>query len=361
MNINTLKIQKICIEYGASLKDASSYNIQFHEGKPVFIDITSFEIFEEKPWIAYRQFCEHFLGPLALMAKKDVRLSSMLVNYIDGMPLDIISSIIPKTTFTNFGLTAHLHAHAKAQKKYEGKKIEKKKLGKMQLLGIVESLTSTIKNLKLEQKTEWADYYDDTNYTTEAEKNKVEIVKKYINNTNTNTIIDFGANDGKYSKIAAEKSFVISVDKDPIAVNNNYKNQNPNMISIIGDLSNPIPSIGWNNLERPSFLERIGKSTSMALALIHHLRITFGIPLSKQFELFSKIAENLIIEFIDKKDSQIIRLLQNREDVFDDLTEENFEKIASQYFTILDNSVIRDTNRKIYLMKNKNSSNVSKD
>ena len=91
------------------------------------------------------------------------------------------------------------------------------------------------------------------------------------------------------------------------------------------------------------------------------MRITFGIPLSKQFELFSKIAENLIIEFIDKKDSQIIRLLQNREDVFDDLTEENFEKIASQYFTILDNSVIRDTNRKIYLMKNKNSSNVSKD
>ena len=70
---------------------------------------------------------------------------------------------------------------------------------------------------------------------------------------------------------------------------------------------------------------------------------------------------NLIIEFIDKKDSQIIRLLQNREDVFDDLTEENFEKIASQYFTILDSSVIRDTNRKIYLMKNKNSSNVSKD
>ena len=357
----TLKIQKICIEYGASLKDASSYNIQFHEGKPVFIDITSFEIFEEKPWIAYRQFCEHFLGPLALMAKKDVRLSSMLVNYIDGIPLDIISGIIPKTTFTNFGLATHLHAHAKAQKKYEGKKIEKKKLRKIQLLGIVESLTSTIKNLKLEQKTEWADYYDDTNYTTEAEKNKVEIVKKYINNTNTNTIIDFGANDGKYSKIAAEKSFVISVDKDPIAVNNNYKNQNSNMISIIGDLSNPMPSIGWNNLERPSFLERIGNSTCMVLALIHHLRITFGIPLSKQFELFSKIAENLIIEFIDKKDSQITRLLQNREDVFDDLTEENFEKIASQYFTILDNSVIRDTNRKIYLMKNKNSSNVSKD
>ena len=78
----TLEIQKKCIESGLSLKDASAYNIQFHDGKPILIDITSFEIYNEEPWIAYRQFCEHFLGPLALMAKKDVRLSKLLVNYI---------------------------------------------------------------------------------------------------------------------------------------------------------------------------------------------------------------------------------------------------------------------------------------
>ena len=201
----TLKIQEISMEYGMSLKDASSYNIQFHKGKPIFIDITSFETFEEKPWIAYRQFCEHFLGTLALMAKKDVRLSNMLVNYIDGIPLDIVSNIIPKTTFTNFGLTAHLHAHAKAQKKYEDKKINKKKLGKLQLRGIIDSLRSTIKNLKLEQKTEWADYYDDTNYTTEAEKNKLEIVKKFIDKTDTEIIVDFGSNDGKIFKNCCRK------------------------------------------------------------------------------------------------------------------------------------------------------------
>jgi len=351
--LTTLKIQKICIEYGVSLKDASSYNIQFQNGQPLFIDITSFEIYEEKPWVAYRQFCEHFLGTLALMAKKDVRLSKVLINYIDGIPLDIVSNIIPKTTFTNFGLTAHLHAHAKAQKKYEEKKIGVKKLGKMQLLGIISSLESTIKNLKFDQKTEWADYYKDTNYSSEAENHKVEIVREFIQTTNTKNIIDFGANDGKYSKIAAETSFVISVDIDPIAVNKNYKNKNKNMISIIGDLSNPTPAIGWNNSERSSFLERIGKNTCLALALIHHLRITYGVPLLKQFELFSKVSENLIIEFVDKNDSQVVRLLQNREDVFDDYTEENFEKIASKYFTVLKSERIKDSKRKIYLMKNK--------
>ena len=92
----------------------------------------------------------------------------------------------------------------------------------------------------------------------------------------------------------------------------------------------------------------------MALALIHHLRITFGIPLSKQFELFSEISEYLIIEFIDKNDSQIIKLLQNREDVFDDFTEDSFIKIASENFEILENSSIKDSKRKIYLMKNRN-------
>ena len=88
--------------------------------------------------------------------------------------------------------------------------------------------------------------------------------------------------------------------------------------------------------------------------MIHHLRITFGIPLSKQFELFSEISEYLIIEFIDKNDSQIIKLLQNREDVFDDFTEDSFIKIASENFEILENLSIKDSKRKIYLMKNRN-------
>ncbi len=33
----TLKIQKLAIEHDMNLKDASAYNIQFKNGKPVFI------------------------------------------------------------------------------------------------------------------------------------------------------------------------------------------------------------------------------------------------------------------------------------------------------------------------------------
>src|SRR3989344_9607918 len=64
----TLTIEKIALKYNLTLKDASAFNIQFIGVKPVLIDTLSFEKLDPNaPWIAYRQFCQHFLAPLALM------------------------------------------------------------------------------------------------------------------------------------------------------------------------------------------------------------------------------------------------------------------------------------------------------
>ena len=351
--LTILRIQKICLEFGMSLKDASAYNVQFHNGKPILIDTTSFEMYQDGPWKAYRQFCEHFLAPLALMSKKDVRLFQLLLSNIDGIPLDIAAEIIPKSTFTNFGLAAHIHAHAKAQKHYEDKKVKKQKLRKIQLLGIIENLKSTINNLKINQETEWANYYNDTNYSDIAEKEKCIIVKNFLKKCSSEMVIDLGANDGRFSEIAAENSYVVSMDIDPIAVNNNYLKYNPKIIPIVTNLANPSPAIGWNNNERKSLFDRIKNNTCIALALIHHLRITHGIPLENQFEVFSKIAKFLIIEFVPKEDSQVKRLLQNRDDVFDDYDIKTFERVAFKNFENIEYLEVKDSLRKIYLMKNK--------
>ncbi|MFB3123196.1 MAG: SAM-dependent methyltransferase, partial [Candidatus Binatia bacterium] len=72
----TLEVQKESLLRGMTLKDASAYNVQFYEGKPIFIDTLSFEQHEEgKPWVGYKQFCEHFLAPLALTSYRDIRLN----------------------------------------------------------------------------------------------------------------------------------------------------------------------------------------------------------------------------------------------------------------------------------------------
>jgi hypothetical protein len=55
---------------GLTIKDATPYNIQFVSGRPVFIDIGSFESYSPgEPWIGYRQFTRQFLFPLLLRAR----------------------------------------------------------------------------------------------------------------------------------------------------------------------------------------------------------------------------------------------------------------------------------------------------
>lgn len=125
--LTTLQIQKRSLEYGMTLKDASAYNIQFMAGKPTLIDTLSFEKYHEgEPWVAYKQFCQHFLAPLALMSYRDIRLNQLFRIYIDGVPLDLASSLLPLRTRFNPPLLFHIHLHAVSQKHYADKPIKRK-------------------------------------------------------------------------------------------------------------------------------------------------------------------------------------------------------------------------------------------
>ena len=135
--LTTLEIQKIAIKHEMILKDCSAYNIQFLNGEPILIDSLSFEKYQDGQfWNGYKQFCEHFLSPLSLMSNKDIRLGQLLRIYLDGIPLDLTSSLLPSKTKVSFLLLPHIHAHAKSQKHYEDKdiKIKEKKLKKNSLV-----------------------------------------------------------------------------------------------------------------------------------------------------------------------------------------------------------------------------------
>ena len=114
----TLELQRRALAAGMRLKDASAYNIQFDAGRPILIDTLSFEVGDPtQPWPAYRQFCEHFLAPLALIAYRDPRCGLMLRDFIDGIPVDLAARLMPGRTRLRPGLLAHLHLHAGAQRR----------------------------------------------------------------------------------------------------------------------------------------------------------------------------------------------------------------------------------------------------
>ena len=101
----TLEIQRHALAHGMVLKDASAYNIQFIGTRPVLVDTLSFEIYREgEPWVAYHQFCKHFLAPLAAMAYRDVRCALLLRSFVDGIPIGLAHGLLPRRTPVSAGL-----------------------------------------------------------------------------------------------------------------------------------------------------------------------------------------------------------------------------------------------------------------
>lgn len=358
--LTTLKIQRCASDYSMILKDASAYNIQFVGGTAMLIDTLSFDFYEEgRPWIAYGQFCRHFMAPLLLMAYTDIRLSQLLRIYIDGLPLDLASKLLNGKG----GMTAkqHIHWHARLSQKHaeDGKNTKKLKtysIKKFSYIAMIDSMIRAIEKLELKGvQTEWGEYYEHSNYSDEASKSKAQIVSEYIEKANPEFVWDFGANDGRYSKIASKSGAeVVAFDIDPIAVERNYqavKCSGANFLPLIMDLTNPSPAIGFANKERPSIFDRQKADCIMALAVIHHLAISNNLPLVKIADWFSEICEFLIIEFVPKDDSQVKTLLATREDIFSKYTKEGFEKAFAEYFTLVYSRPVAESFRTIYLYK----------
>lgn len=366
----TLSIQKKALEHGMSLKDASAYNVQFLNGKPIFIDTLSFETHTPgTTWVAYKQFCQHFLAPLALMAHTDINLNSLLRNYIDGIPLDLASKLLPFKTKLRPFFQLHIHLHAKAQKKFETKHISSNKprnFSKTAFLGLIDNLESGIKKLSWNPgDTEWADYYQDDSYNEKALTHKKEIISFLIDQIQPKTVWDLGSNDGTFSRIAIQKGCsVISFDIDPACVENNYllsKKQNEqNILPLLLDLTNPSPALGWHHAERHSLVDRSPANLVLALALVHHLAISNNVPFDLIANFFSKITNNLIIEFVPKEDKKVKFLLQSRKDIFDEYTQNNFEQTFSQYFNFKEKIIIKDSKRCIYLIERKTYESTKK-
>ena len=358
--LTTLRIEKKSLDFGMSLKDCSAYNIQFAKGKPVFIDTLSFEQYREgRPWVAYRQFCQHFLAPLALMSYVDVRLGQLMRVHIDGVPLDLASLLLPMRTRFKFSLLAHIHLHARSQKHFSAKTVDVRKyrMSRMSLVGLISNLETAVRKLRWwPSGTEWADYYEDTNYSPVALEHKSQTVSNFLDTINPRTVWDLGANVGVFSRISSDKGIdVLSFDVDPSAVEKNYlecvARGETNMLPLLLDLTNPSPGIGWKNEERMSLLERSSADVVLALALVHHLAISNNVPLGKLAEFFSTMCGWLVIEFVPKSDSQVQRLLSTREDVFPDYVQPVFEREFGRYFSIEDSVRIGGSERTMYLMK----------
>ncbi|MBK7931553.1 MAG: SAM-dependent methyltransferase [Bryobacterales bacterium] len=322
----TLEVQRRALRHGMRLKDASAYNVQFRGARPVFIDTLSFEENEPGPWVAYRQFCREFLGPLLLMAHVSETFNQYMAASPEGFPLELVSRLLPWKTYLHAGALVHVHLHARAGGESvargggSGAAVDRK-------AELAESLRAAVESLRLpKRKTSWSGYYAErTHYSNEAEAARREFVWSALLELRPEWVMDLGSNTGRYSRLAAEAGCrCVGWESDGACAEEAYltarESHGGRVLPLRVDVRYPSPGLGMSGDEQTPLTQRRRAGLVMAMAFVHHLRITGNVPLRRMSGYLAELGEALVLEFVPKEDPMVREMLAHREDVFDDYT-----------------------------------------
>lgn len=359
--LHTLDVLDQAIRHGLILKDATPFNIQFREGKPVFIDTLSFEKYDPTvPWIAYRQFCECFLFPLYLEHYCGMEQRKIQTAYPDGISAGLTARLLPWRTRLNFG--ALLHVHLQSSIRVANGKQKKAVFSRQKLLNILQHLESIIRGLHTSAVTHstWNDYYQKTILSQDYLHEKEKLFRHFLDGIAFRTALDLGANDGYFTLILSERknASILAIDADTVCIGRLYsiiREKNiQNVLPLCIELLHPSSAIGFLNKERASFHDRVHPELVIALAVIHHLVLSGNIPIPDLANFMAEVtASYLIIEFVPIEDDKVRELVRNKSRYHEPYNASFFEQCFLEYFFIEEKNKIIGTERILYLMRKK--------
>ena len=332
-----LDMHLAAIDLGFTLCDATAYNIQFEGVTPRFIDHLSLVPYQEgQLWEGHKQFCMQFLNPLLLWNILGVEPNAWYRGNLEGIPVEHMAKLLPFRKKWSWTVLSHVVMHARLQTAAlagdrQEKDLHKGTLSKAAFVGMLSGLRSYISKMSGPGgASTWADYETDNNYSTPDEEEKAKFVGNTIRDVAPALVYDLGCNTGNYSRVALDAGArkVVGFDFDHNCLNQAFvrfgKSHPLQFTPVWLDASNPSPSQGWAQAERPGMSERASPDAIIALAFIHHLVIGKNVPMGMTLDWLTGLAPNGVIEFPDKDDVQVQRLLANREDIFPDYNEAAF-------------------------------------
>lgn len=353
----TLDIGLLALEHGLSLKDATAFNVQQYKGKMIFIDHTSFEPSDNKlPWRSYSQFCRHFIAPLLVTSRTGRNANKSFLVNLEGLDLQEAGAALPFRDRFKPSVFMHIYLHSflinRLKDTNDEQKIKSARNGNQK--AFLQHLREFVKKIPPPRyATEWHDYYNMTNYEGQSFGEKEAAIRALLGSQHYSCIWDMGGNNGHFSRImAGSADHVVSMDIDYAAIDLNYiKNRQAkikNIFPLVMDFTNPSPALGFGNSERTTIDDRSKPDLMFALALIHHLAVTYNIPFATMAERFRLNNADLVVEFVDRDDSQFKKLLQNKQDTYEAYNRANFEKSFSACFDLAGKYDIAGTCRTLY-------------
>ena len=360
-----LDLMEKSLESGWTLKDATPYNIQWKNLKPIFIDIPSFEPWiKGEPWVGYRQFCSMFLAPLLLKSHLNIDYVDILRSSLDGIsPTESIKLFQGLNKFKK-GVISHIYFPSKVENSIlnrerddaYAKKRKAPSHSKAMIIGLVQSLRRLINRLNYKiGHSDWSQYdtthtYDDSDFNS-----KKKFIEKYASSRFREQIWDIGCNTGTFSDICSQHcDQVISIDSDFVAIEKLFLSQkektSSNVLPIVMNLANTSPSQGFASKERKSFEERGNPELIICLALIHHMRISSNIPNIEFLKYLRSFDAEIILEFVDRHDEMVKKLLVNKKEDYPDYNKQDFLKEVQKYFEIKDRQSLKNDDREIFFL-----------
>lgn len=355
-----LDIQLAALARGVALTDSSAYNVQFDGPRPVFIDHLSFRRYEDGEfWAGHRQFCEQFINPLLLRSLRGVPHNAWYRGSLEGITAEELSMTLPWQSRFSWQVLTNVFMQAKLQRSSDRSdaltKAQSRRLPKIGFEQMLRSLRGWIakQTPKSDGRTVWQDYAADNSYDEQEAANKRAFISKFVSHGKPNTFLDIGCNTGDYSIVALESGATRSIgfDFDHGALEHAYRRARDtgvNFLPLLLDAANPSPGQGWRESERAGFSERAKGDAVVALALIHHLAIARNIPLHEVLDWLIAMAPAGVLEFVPKSDPMVKRLLQLREDIFDDYDADSFESLLADRARIVRSETVSASGRKLY-------------
>jgi len=354
-----LHLVERAVSNGFTLKDATPYNIQFVDRKPVFIDIPSFEpLAQGEPWSGYRQFCEMFLFPLFLQAYKGCNFQRFMRADINGVDVQTASALFGFRDRFRKGVMSHVWLQSKLDRRYGGSSenvrsnLKSAGFNKELILVNVRKLQKLVRKLEWEATgSEWGDYTEFHNYSDDDHVRKEDFIRGAITLHKPDTVWDIGCNTGQFSRIAAQQCRqVVATDIDHVAVERLYldKNTPANILALVQNIADPSPNWGWRNQERGDLQSRSGPDLILCLALIHHVVISANIPLEEFIDWLAGLTDKLVIEYVSRKDDKVETLLRNKEDKYQDYSRKSLEVSLKRHFDIREKQEVNNGDRLLY-------------
>jgi ribosomal protein L11 methylase PrmA len=349
------------LEHGFTLSDASAYNIQFRGPVPVFIDVLSVERYVEGTyWNGHRQFCDQFLNPLLLSAKLGVPYNALYRGRLEGIssselvPLLRWRHKLSPQTLLNVVMPARFESAARRGRVDARGVTARRPLPKSSLLGMLRGLRRWIGGLDLPaRQTDWTSYATDNTYGDSERAAKRDFVTGAVQAATPATVLDLGCNTGDYAVAALEAGAgtVIGAEADPVTAHLAFRRaqeEGLRFLPLVQDGANPSPSQGWQGTERPSFGDRARADFLLALAVAHHLAIGRNIPLDETVRWMVGLASTGVIEFVQKGDATVRKMLSLREDIFPDYTESNFRELLAANARVVEEQKVSEEGRVLF-------------